>query len=170
MKKIFNKTYGWLAFAILLGVVLGCNFSSDSSGGTNGKNDNTDKQTKKSDEKKSSDKDEKTAKSGLADNIVGTWEGNPGGREKITMTFEKNGSLVVETDDDEEKNSEKTTYKVIDEKTVEVKFSDGKTSKLTDIKISGDTMQAKGKNSEPATFKRVSGKTNDSENPSDDDG
>lgn len=156
MKKIYNKTFGLLAFIVLFGVVLGCNFSSNSSGRTNGKTENTGKPSNNSEVKKPSGENETTGKSGLAEDIIGTWEGSPGGKQKITMTFKKDGSMIIVTTDDETKDSVDTTYKILDEKTVEVKFSDGKTIKLTEVEVSGDTLQANGKNGEPGTFKRVS--------------
>jgi hypothetical protein len=94
-------------------------------------------------------------KSGLSEEIAGTWNGNPDGNEEITMTFGKDGSVSIVTDGDEDKSTVNATYRVVDNQTVEIKFDDGKTSKITGIKISGDTMQANGKNGRPGTFKRV---------------
>ncbi len=154
--KLKQTISGGFAAAMILTLVLGCNFSSNSSGETNIKSDNTDKQTVNSDTKNPSVENKKTAKSGLAGDLLGTWEGSADPTEKLTMTFKENGSLDIETDFGDEKVPVKATYRIIDEQTVEIKYSDGKTVKLTEVKISGDTMQANGKKGKPATFKRVS--------------
>jgi hypothetical protein len=149
MRKQISKLSVLLAFAALFAVATGCKFWTEKSGG------NTGKTPVNSDVKKSPNNDEKTSKSGLAGEIVGTWKGNPDREEEITMTFKENGSFSIVTDDGEEKSTVDAKYRVVDEKTVEIQFDGGKTSKMTEIKISGDTMQANGKNGRPGTFKRV---------------
>lgn len=171
MKKQLKYIQGLFVFALLLSVVLGCKFWAETSGGdTNGSKGNTVAQNKNSDSEKSSDKDEKTAKGELAKDIIGTWNGGEfGSDEKLTLTFKKDGSLDIETDFGDEKVPVEATYKIIDEQIVEIQYDDGKTRKLTDIKISGDTMQTNGRKGKLGTFQRVSGKTKDSESSSDDD-
>lgn len=157
MRKQLKNINGLLAVALVLSVALGCKFWAETSGGDTNKGGNIGKQSVSSDSEKSSGKDDRSSKSGLAKNIIGTWEGGDSDSdEKLTMTFNEDGSLNIETDFGDEKVPAEATYKIIDEQTVELKYPDGKTRKLTGVKVSGDTMQANGKNGKLGTFKRVS--------------
>ena len=139
MKKQFTNALNLLIVVGILLAVSGCKMLSGSGGKTDsGNTSQTNYPTS-----------DKTKTSGLADEIIGTWEIE--GKDKTRFTFGKDGSLVVKNEESAPQNA---TYTVLDNEAVEVK-AEGKPKMVIIIKISGDTMRMNTQNRGSDTLKRI---------------
>ncbi|MGI8467915.1 MAG: hypothetical protein ACR2N3_05630 [Pyrinomonadaceae bacterium] len=136
MKKQINKRRQSSLPSAILTIIVALSVSLGCSDFTKGFKEGYDKSRDTTTSSNSSSGGNTAASPSLAKDIVGRWEMSGNGK---TVAFDFSSNLTIESFVDG-KLMTKGTYRVVDERTIETRNSDGSVTETIPIKIEGDNM------------------------------